>query len=156
MEDIKHFDINLKQIMYCREYLMAEKRNDVQKHASYPRELHNLPGTVRTAGIQNFPTMLCRLQRKISTSVDILKVAMAAMDTDEQHNHSTPQTNLRRSHSAPLINGANISETSLSFLPTLTPRQRRSSTSQMANHNHHHHGTTNHHGVPVVSGVFCI
>ena len=69
-------------------------------------------------------------------------IAMAAMDTDEQHNQTASPTNLRRSNSAPLINGANLSETSLFFLPALTPRQRRSSTSQMAN------------GVPVVSIYF--
>ena len=55
---------------------------------------------------------------------------MAAMDTDEQQN--TPQTNLRRSNSAPLINGANLAEANISYL-SLTPRHRRSSTSQMPN-----------------------
>lgn len=58
---------------------------------------------------------------------------MAAMDTDEQQN--TPQTNLRRSNSAPLINGANLPEANISYLPNVTPRNRRSSTSQMANGN---------------------
>ena len=58
---------------------------------------------------------------------------MAAMDTDEQQN--IPQTNLRRSNSAPLINGANLTQANISYLPTLTPRHRRSSTSQMANGN---------------------
>ena len=58
---------------------------------------------------------------------------MAAMETDEQQN--TPQTNLRRSNSAPLINGANLNEANISYIPALTPRHRRSSTSQMANGN---------------------
>jgi hypothetical protein len=61
-----------------------------------------------------------------------IEIKMAAMDTDEQQN--TPQTNLRRSNSAPLINGANLAEANISYL-SLTPRHRRSSTSQMANGN---------------------
>lgn len=81
-------------------------------------------------------SLYCDALRAFSRVQDSLlrrRPAMAAMDTDEHHSQATPQTNLRRSNSAPLINGANISENSLSFLPTLTPRHRRSSTSQMAN-----------------------
>lgn len=59
----------------------------------------------------------------------------AAMDTDEQaEQQNTLQTNLRRSNSAPLINGANLNETNPTYCP-VTPRYRRSSTSQMANGN---------------------